>query len=193
MSMSQLLNRGSARHILRMMAYCLKQGVLDAAGMEDDYAVKEFYAKHWDKWDFGYLGEPDDYDWKMFRFSLYMMCRRSHLSMFADSYLYEIRRPDYLFCPLIFAMRFYLMGVKEWIDYPNRSKIDIYRMEVSPMHFTPGTIFSRKMRRTNVLAIIQDIAYRYRRWAGDRADVKPSGNVVVEFSSALFTLTAKMP
>lgn len=186
--METVLNRTSATRILRFLSLCLKRGVLDAASLQDSFEAQSFYDAHWDKWDFALIGEPDDFDWKMFRFEMYKMCRRSGLSLFAEQYLYQIRTQDYLFCPLIFAMRFYLMGVKEWLDYPNTARLDIYRLEKTPMHFIGDSHNARSMKRVDILANMQDTAYKYRRWATDRT--KPTGNTMVEFVSALFTMTA---
>lgn len=182
------LNRTSAPQILRLCLLCYKNGILDAYELGDDYAAKEFIDNHKSNWTYGVLGEPDDYDWKMWRFSLYKWCRRHSLSKFADNYLYEIKRYNYLFCPLIFSMRFYLMGIEAWLSYPNPTGIEIFRQN-NAVHWGPPFSGSKKFSRKDLLVEIQGMVYEYRRLPEEKLTVLP--RVIDDFSSALFDLTNK--
>lgn len=179
------LNRSSAPQIIRLCSVCFKQGVLGAYDMGDDYAVQEFVDSHESSWTYGVLGEPDDYDWKMWRFSLYRWCRNSGLVKFAEDYLYEVKKYDHLFCPIIFSMRFYLLGIREWLAYPNPVGIERFRKN-SNVHWDPK--IAKKITRTEVLADIQDMAYKYRRLP-ESAKTVPDATIV-DFSAALFALTS---
>lgn len=185
---SSPLNRTTAPQILRLCALCLKNGVLDAYEMGDDYAVEEFLRKHKEGWTYGVLGEPDDYDWKMWRFSLYKWCRRNALSQFADNYLYEVKRYNYLYCPILLSMRFYLMGIEEWLSYPNPSGIEIYRQNTN-LHWWKNGSGSRKITKRELIIEAQGMAYEYRRVPeGERVI---SYSVLDEFCSAIHDLTSK--
>ena len=182
------LNRTSAPQILRLCLLCLKNGVLDAYDLGDDYAVEEFLTKHKKGWTYGILGEPDDYDWKMWRFALYKWCRRHGLSTFAENYLYEVKRFNYLYCPILITMRFYLMGIEEWLAYPNPVNIERFRKE-SSLHWQPMGQGSQKMTRREIIAEMQDIAYQFRRRPESEREI--SFSVLDEFCSAMFDLTSK--
>ena len=185
---SSPLNRTTAPQILRLCALCLKNGVLDAYEMGDDYAVEEFLRKHKENWTYGVLGEPDDYDWKMWRFALYRWCRKCGLTSFAENYLYEVKRFNYLYCPILLSMRFYLMGIEEWLSYPNPVNIERFRKE-SSTHWTSMGAGSQKMTRREIIAEMQNIAYQFRRRPEEQREM--SYGVLEEFSSAIYDLTSK--
>lgn len=181
------LNRTTAPQILRLCSLCLKHGVLDAYEMGDTYASEEFLAKHKEEWTYGVLGEPDDYDWKMWRFFLYKWCRRGGLAKFAEKYLYEVKRCNYLYCPVLISMRFYLMGIEEWLAYQNPVGIEVYRGS-SGLHWGAPR-GAGKLTRTEIIADMQEIYYQYRRLPEERRDL--SANVLNEFCSAIYDLTSK--
>lgn len=183
--MASPLNRTSAAQILRLCALCFKHGVLDAYELGDDYTAKEFLDKHRENWTYGILGDDDDYDWKMWRFYLYKWCRKSKLVRFGDRYLYEIKRFNYLYCPMIFAMRFYLLGISEWLEYPNPVGIERFRHDTRA-HWTPSE--TSKFTRTGIIAEMQSIAYEYSRRPEEDREV--SGGVIVDFASAMFDMTS---
>ena len=182
------MNRTTAPQILRLCSLCYKNGVLDAYELGDDYLSGEFLGAHTADWSYGVLGEPDDFDWKMWRFSLYKWCRRQGLSKFADSYLYEVKRYNYLFCPIILSMRFYLMGIKDWLAYPNPTGIEVFRQNNSS-YWDAFKTGPRKMTKKDVLAEIQGMVYEYRRLPEESQTV--SYSVFDEFSSALYDLVSK--
>lgn len=182
------MNRTTAPQILRLCVLCLKRGVLDAYELGDDYAAEEFLRKHKEEWTYGVLGEPDDFDWKMWRFSLYRWCRRAGLAGFAESYLYEVKRYNYLYCPIVMSMRFYLMGIEEWLAYPNPVGIERYRKE-SSSHWQPPGQGARKLTRRDIIAEMQNISYSFRRRPEEDREV--SHGVMDEFCSSMFDLTSK--
>ncbi len=182
------LNRTTAPQILRLCALCLKNGVLDAYELGDDYAAEEFVRKHKENWTYGVLGEPDDYDWKMWRFSLYKWCRRAGLSSFADNYLYEVKRFNYLYCPILMSMRFYLMGIEEWLSYPNPVGIEQFRAQTS-IHWRPQGGGPLKLTKKDIIAELQDISYQSRRRPENEQEI--SFGILDEFCKAMYDLTSK--
>lgn len=183
------LNRTTAPQILRLCMLCFKNGVLDAYEQGDDYAVQDFLDKHKKSWTYGVLGEPDDYDWKMWRFTLYKWCRRNNLTTFAENYLYDVKRYNYLYCPILLSMRFYLMGIEEWLAYPNPVNIERFRSE-SAIHWQPLGTGAQKITRREIIAQMQDFAYQFHRRPVDEREI--SYGVLDEFCSALFDLTSKL-
>lgn len=180
------LNRTSAAQILQLCALCFKRGVLDAYEFGDDYAAREFLESHSENWTYGVLGEPDDYDWKMWRYSLYRWCRSAKLVKFAETYLYEVKRFNYLFCPIVFSMRFYLMGISEWLDYPNPVGIERFKQERSRRWKPDGFM---KLTRTDIISDMQKIAYDYRRRPEEEQTVRDG--VMIDFVSAMFDMTSR--
>jgi hypothetical protein len=163
MSPANPLNRTSAPQIIRFFDLCFKQGVIDGCNFTDDYGAKEFVEKHKGAWDFGVLGEPDDFDWQMWRFTLYRWARYNHMTPFAENYIYKIVKKNYLWCLLPFCMRFYLMGIEEWIQYPNEAALERFKHE-SRIHWAPQTNSSlRKMTKSDIHSYMLQFAYEYRR------------------------------
>lgn len=156
------LNRSSAQQIIRFFDVCFKHGVVDAYELRDDYEVKAFYEQHRAAWDFGILGEPDDYDWEMWRFALYRWARYSHLTTFAERYIYKISKKNYLWYFLPFCMLFYLMGIQEWLDNPNPQKLELFKRE-SRVHWKAVPKSVRKITTNDMIAYMVDWAYEYRR------------------------------
>jgi hypothetical protein len=161
--MSDPLNRTTAKHALRFFDVCFKRGVLDACEYGDDFGAREFVEKHSRAWDFGVLGEPDDFDWRMWRFILYRWARQANgLGKFAESYIYQVTKKNYLWYLLPYCMRFYMMGIKEWMDYPNRSGIERFKMTTA-VHWNPEASKIRRMSRSDYIWQMQEFAYQFRR------------------------------
>lgn len=184
-----LLNRASAQNILRLFNLSFRYGVLDAYELGDEYAAKDFLEKHRENWTYGAVGQPDDFDWKHWRFYMTSkFCMFNGLTGFSERYLYSIKTYNYLFCPIIMSMRFYLKGVEEWIEYPNPSRIELFK-RAGVAHWKPMPNQFKKITKTENFVDIQEIAYEYSRTHGDAQTVTP--NVMKEFCSAMFDLTRK--
>ncbi len=156
------LNRSTAPTIIRFFDLCFKHGVIDAYVFADDYGAREFVQKHKEAWDFGVLGEPDDFDWEMWRFTLYRWGRMNHFMKLAENYIYRITKKNYLWYILPFCMRFYLMGIEEWIEYPDPSKIEIFKNE-NKVHWKPVPPHLRKITTNDFISYMQEFAYEFRR------------------------------
>lgn len=156
------LNRTSAPTILRFFDLCFKQGVIDAYEFANDYDAKVFWRKHKEAWDFGVLGEPDDYDWEMWRFTLYRWGRLNHFTKFTETYIYKITKKNYLWYILPYCMRFYLMGIEEWLDYPAPQNIERFKKE-SKIHWKPMPSHLRKITKNDWISYMQEFVYTFRR------------------------------
>ena len=189
--MRQLLNRTSAPHVVRFFDLCFKQGVIDACAYDDDYGAKEFLYKHKEAWDFGVLGEPDDFDWEMWRFTMYRWARRNHFTKFSSDFIYRIVRKNYLWYFLPYCMRFYLMGIEEWLEYPNEINMEAFKGE-SKIHWKPVPRQLRKITVNDTISYMQEFCYEFRRSplsSGDDRVMSP--NAMDAFCQAIHDLTRK--
>ena len=59
------LNRTTAPQVVRFFDVCFKQGVIDAYNYHDNYGARDFLQRFKESWDFGVLGEPEDFDWEI--------------------------------------------------------------------------------------------------------------------------------
>ena len=189
MTSANPLNRTSAPQIIRFFDICFKQGVIDACNFTDDYGAKEFVEKHKPAWDFGVLGEPDDFDWQMWRFTLYRWARHNHMTPFAENYIYKIVKKNYLWCLLPFCMRFYLMGIEEWTQYPNEAGIERFKHE-GRVHWAPQANSSlRKMTKSDIHSYMLQFAYEYRRTPEEGREM--SLNTMDGYCQAIYALNQK--
>lgn len=186
--MKSPLNPHSAIQIVRFFDLCFKQGVIDAYNFGNDYDAREFVQKHKEAWDFGVLGEPDDYDWEMWRFTLYRWGRYSHFTTFARTYIYTITTKNYPWYFLPYCMRFYLMGIEEWLEYPQPTNLEIFKAE-GKVHWKPMPPTQRKITINDTIDYMQEFAYLYRRVPKDERQM--NANTLDEYCKAIHTLTRK--
>ena len=171
--MADPLNRTSAKQIVRFFDLCFKQGVIDAYNFADDYGSKEFLDKHTESWDFGVLGEPDDFDWEMWRFTLYRWARHNHMMMFSENYIFSIVRKNYLWYLLPFCMRFYLLGISEWLEYPNPVGIALFKQN-GRVHWSPQKNSSlQRITVNDFISYMQQFVYEYRRTPDETKTMNP--------------------
>lgn len=183
--MNVTLNRNTAPKVLRMFDVCFKQGVLDASEYGDDLGAKEFYERKMEDWTFGVLGKDEDFEWQSFRFTLYWWARQSHLTKFGDNYIFKIRRPDNPWCLLPYCMRFYLMGVAEWISYPNPTKIEVFKGQCR-VHWDPKAPV-QKFTTGDYISYMHGMAYDYHKLPDGGRIV--SSLMMDSFPKAIYDLT----
>ena len=120
------LNRTTAPQVVRLFDYCFRQGVTDASDFGDDIAVQEWLDRRLADGQYGLLSGYDEvFDWKRWRLVLYRWCRMGRLGGIGERYVDQIHRykATSAFALLPMAMRFYLMGVEEWLAYPNQNNM----------------------------------------------------------------------
>lgn len=183
------LNRTNARQILRMFDICFKQGVLDAYEFSDDYGAREFYDQHKAEWDFARLGDADDYDAEIWRFLMYRWARKNSMKQFSESYIYKVTRKNYLWCFLPYCMRFYLMGIDEWLSYPYSMNIELFKNEKNVHWRKMDKGESRKMDKGDFIAYMHEFALDYRRLPEYKKFI--ATNTMDGYCKAIFALTRK--
>lgn len=182
--MSYTLNRKIAPHILRFFDTCFKQGVIDACELGDDMEAKDFLSQRRGDWQFGVLDKPGEVDWQMFRFTLYWWARKAGLKSLAENYIFKIRKKDAVWCFLPYCMRFYLLGIEEWLKYPNQTGIEVFK-GTPKVHWDPNADV-KKFTKGDYISYLHDFAYEYRSSEVEKAVPQ---NVMESFCQAMYDLT----
>lgn len=185
--MNYLLNRTTAPQAIRFFDVCFKQGVIDAYEFGNDIDAREFYEQKKEDWTFGILGKPDDFDWQQFRYQMYFLARRGKLKSLAEGYIFNIRNRNYLWCLLLYCMRFYLMGIDEWLRYPNPAGLGIFKVK-QKIHWDPNEPV-RNITKVDIISYLHEFEHDYSRLPEEEMPV--SAVTMSSFVSALFDLSRK--
>ena len=187
MSSSTLLTRTTAPQVIKFCDLCFKQGVIDACYAGDDLEVKEFYDDRIGTWRLGTISGGDGFDWQMYRFWLYWIAREHHMKTLAESYIFRIRVKNYVWCLLPYCMRFYLMGIKEWLNYPNPSRIELFKKKPR-VHWDPNCP-NVAITRMDIISYLHSFEFEYRRLPDE---IKEMTDVTMgSFIQALYDLSRK--
>lgn len=185
--MSLLLTRTTAPQAIRLMCSCFKQGVLDACSYGDNIGAKEFVAQKRDDWSFGELGGAEEYDWQMFRNRLYWLARKNKQKSLAESYIFRIRAKNYTWCLLPFCMRFYLMGIEEWLRYPNPVRIELFKAD-GAKHWDPSEP-NKAITKKDIISYLHGFEYEYRSLPAEKKEVAETA--LAAFIMAVYDLSRK--
>lgn len=184
------LNRTSSKKMILLFDYCFKQGVLDACAVEDDYAVQEWVNERFKDGKYGVLSDPDNtFEWKHWRFVLYRWCRNIRLPSLGEGYIDRVRSTsNFYFVALPMAMRFYIMGVQEWLEYPNPNNTVVFK-QTAKIHWKPVPKHLKKMNVDDFISYIQEFVYE----AKNRENKEASDASYDSFAMAMWQLTRKYP
>lgn len=185
--MSSILTRSTAPAAIRFMYLCFRRGVLDAYEHGNDLDTLEYYNGKVSDWSFGTLEHPEENDWRAFRSQMYWWAREFHMKGLAESYLFRIRNKNYTWCILPYCMRFYLMGVKEWLDYPNPGPIEIFK-KTGKGHWNPNSPV-KGMTRMDIISYLHTFEFEFRRLEDGILGVSESS--MSSFIHALYDLSRK--
>lgn len=155
------LNRTTAPQVVRLFDLCFKHGVEDACNYSDDIAVREWLEERLADGGYGLISEIDTpFDWKRWRHVLYHWCRVGKLGSLGDSYIDVVHRfqSTSAFAVLPIAMRFYLMGIQEWLEYPNPNNMVLFK-QIKKIHWKPVPDYLRTFRTGDYISLIQDFIY----------------------------------
>lgn len=185
--MSDLLTRETAPQAIRFMYLCFQRGVLDAHAFGSDLDAEEFYKDRMADWGFGTLAHPGEFDWKAFRSQLYWWAREHRMKTLPEKYIFRIRNKNYTWCLLPYCMRFYLMGIREWLDYPNPGRIEFFKQSGKD-HWNPNAPI-KSMTRTDIISYLHTFEFEFRR--ADTGVLGVSEASMSSFISALYDLSRK--
>jgi hypothetical protein len=164
--MKSPINRTSAKEIIRLVDFCYKRGVVDAASVEDNLAVQDWVDSVYKQGRYGLVDFPDDEcDWKRWRFYLLRWCRENRLSSLGFSYIDGIRKPagfEYMIIPM--TMRFYLQGVMEWLEYPNETALALFKSRYKQRWTNKVPQSMKNMRTDDFISMIQEYIYEFRQY-----------------------------
>ena len=182
-----MLNRTTGPQVLRLFDICFKMGVIDACGINDNEEVRRFSSSMSDSWLFGVVGDSKPTDWRDYRFTLYKWCRGAGLTTFAENYIMMIRKENVYWCLLPYCMRFYILGVNEWLEYPNPAGIGIFKS--SPKSHWDKNNKVSKFTKMDYISHMHDFAREYREIP---EDLRPVSDASMDsFCSAIYDLTRK--
>lgn len=190
--MKSLLNRTTAPQLVRLLDYCFKRGVLDAAELEDDYKAKDWLEARKKDWKFGLVYEDETIDWRRWRFFLLRWCRLARLGKLGETYIDRIYSKNIYFVCLNMTFRFYMMGVEEWLEYPNRNNTQIFKQE-SKIHWKPVPQYLRKISTDDFISYLQEFAYEYQNIEEAAKEDNPSDAAMASFCRSVWQLTRKYP
>lgn len=181
------LNRTTAPMIVRLFDLCFRHGVFHACAVEDDFQVREFIKKHEFAGTFGILGDELEYDWQMFRFMLYRWARENRMRRLSEEYLIMVRKKDYLWAVLPYCMWFYMLGMKEWLEYPSPQAIELFKTRTK-RHWSPNAP-SKLFTINDYVSYMHQAAYDFRRIPEEQQPL--SHNLIDSFCQAIFDMCRK--
>jgi len=160
------LNRTTAPQVVRLFDVCFKKGVLDCYELSDDYEARDFLLKHKSDGTYGLVYDDFNFDWRRWRFTLERWCREYRVGSIGDTYLASMHVTrylhSYLFAVIPMTMRFYLMGVEEWLEYPNPSNIELFK-HTKRIHWKPVQAHLKSIRNSDFLSYLQEFIYEKQR------------------------------
>lgn len=183
------IDRKIAQQVLRLFDHCFKQGVLDACDFEDNMAARQWVEDRLSDGSFGLLSEVNTkFDWKRWRFVIERWCRDGNIGTLGTVYLDRVRyRSSYVYAIIPLSMRFYILGVEEWLEYPNNLRIEPFLSEPR-IHWKPVDRHLRKITEQDMLSLIQQFIYE-RQDKGYPNDMTSSR--YDSFALAMWTMTRK--
>lgn len=160
--MIKTLDRNIAPSIIKLFDLCFRQGVLDAYEFHDDYEAKDFVARHKEAWDFAVLGKPEPYLWDEWRFTLFHWARMNGMNKLAVEHIYQITKKNPQWYLLPHCMCFYLKGIEEWLEFPDPTRIEIFKKGkfVHWKKMPPGL---QKMDKNDIISSMHEFVFDFRR------------------------------
>lgn len=191
--MSKLpLNRTTAPQVIRLFDSCFKRGVLHAQEQDDDYGVRDWLERHKAAGDYGLVYDDNNFDFRRWRFTIERWCREDRVGSVGDTYLNSLyvrsgTNKTFLFAILPMTMRFYMMGVEEWLAYPNPLNTSMFK-QTRKIHWKPVLPHMKVMNTSDFLSYLQEFIYERQGMAleGDLTPAQYDG-----FAEAMYKFTRK--
>lgn len=183
--MRPAFNRTTAPMVIKFYDICFKQGVIDAYEQNDELSTKDFLESRLEDWHLATLEHPEDDKWQNFLFALYWWARKRHMTYFAEKFIFnlKVKCGEWAFLP--YCLRFYLMGIKEWLDYPNPVDIEVFKTK-SRIHWDPN-VGIKQFTNGDYFSYMHDFAFDYRTLPKEQQIT--SAFSLDEFCRAVFALT----
>lgn len=160
------LNRTTAPQVIRLFDSCFKRGVIDACSQDDDYGVKEWLERHKTTGGYGLVYDDENFDFRRWRFTIERWAREDRLGSVGDTYLNSqfLRgyNRNFMFAVLPMTMRFYMMGVEEWLEYPNPLSLEVFR-HTKKIHWKNVPKHLKNITTSDFLSLLQEFIYERQR------------------------------
>ena len=179
MSGKSHITRSSVKEVIRLLDLCYKRGVIDACAVEDDLAVRDWLDAMHKSGRYGLVEFPDEEcDWKRWRFFLLRWCRENRMSTLGFNYIDGIRKPvgfEYVIIPM--TMRFYIQGVKEWLEYPNELALELFKSKCRQRWTNKVPQTMKNMNNNDFISLIQEFIYELRQYPMEEMVDFPRSNL----------------
>lgn len=182
-----MINRQTCKMMMKLFDVCFKKGVQDAFEADNEQWCQEFIEERREKLDFSLLDVRDSYDWKEWRIIIARWCRYTHNLKLCPEYLDRVYAENFYWSIFPIAMDFYILGVKEWLEYPNPHNLELFKFTHNE-HWKPMPRKNlQKMDTNDKVGYVQEFAY-------DRERLDPNANgKYISFAQEVWAFTRPMP
>ena len=186
--MNSPITKKNGTDLLRLMDYCFKRGVVDACEVGDNYAVQTWYDEMLHSGRYGLVSFPDEeFDWRRWRFIIHKWAREQRFPYSCTDYIDGIRKAQGMgFVIVPMTMRFYLMGVGEWLEYPNDLAILMFKAKKFVRWSNKVPSHMKNMKNEDMILLIQEFSYEFKQYpAGEVGNLGP--HALDDFEMAIWT------
>lgn len=186
-----LIDRSTVKLVLRLLEYSFRQGVLDACKYQDEFLCREFIRQRRENHDFGTLDIGEPLDWEEWRYILTKWSMRCHIHTVCEKYLDKIVSMNYNWVIFPVAMEFYILGIEEYLEYPNIRNLELFKNKPRVHWYCDGRPF-KGINTESIVTMIQDICYTRKR-KDAFAQGCPSAISYDAFCRTIWTCTRPIP
>ena len=186
--MTSPITRKNATDLLRLLDYCYKRGVVDASEVGDNYAVQDWYDEMLHSGKYGNVLFPEEvYDWRRWRFTINKWAREQRLPYSCTDYIDSIRRAQGIgFVIVPMTMRFYLMGVGEWLEYTNDFALAMFKGKRCVRWTNKVPPHMKNMKKADFILLIQEFSYEFKQYPTKEIEGLAEGTLA-DFELAIWT------
>jgi hypothetical protein len=105
----------------------------------------------------------------------------------AENYFFRIRNKNYTWCILPYCMRFYLMGISEWLEYPYPGRKELFK-KGSKGHWNPNSAV-KTFTRMDIISYLHTFEFEYRKSPEEAHEVSEAA--MSSFIQAIYDLSRK--
>lgn len=186
------INRRNFNQVISLFDRAYKQGVYEAAKINNEYYCSNFILEKSKPSTFGLLQHDYEMDWREWRFILSKWCDTSHLRALYNNVIMTINTPTYLMVILQFAQDYYVQGVKDWLEYPNRMGLKVF-LNKQRCRWKPyeGKLYSVIQTRSYITDIQERAYYRQHNCVRDGDMIKSKSYTV--FATNMWRCSVPLP
>lgn len=122
-----IINRTSITQILALFDYAYKRGVVDAYEEGDDARCEKFVEEMSQSSEYGLLADDFRMSTREWKFIVGSWCHERRLIRLQTKYIERIYAKNHLAAILPVVQDFYVRGVKDWLEYPNPTRVEVFK------------------------------------------------------------------